>query len=85
MSGKAIFRFSAENEEIIIPRKCIVGSLLDAKVFVLSGESVMKKSVSASNLNENETLIHSGINPGDEIVLSGQINLEVGSKVKVIK
>jgi multidrug efflux pump subunit AcrA (membrane-fusion protein) len=44
----------------------------------------MKKPVSATNLNENQVLVHSGINPGDKIVLSGQINLETGSKVNVL-
>lgn len=84
MSGKAVFGFSAAIEEIIIPRKCIVGSILNAQVFVLSGDSVTKKSVSAANLDENRVRVHSGIHPGEKIVLSGQINLEQGSKVKVI-
>jgi RND family efflux transporter MFP subunit len=84
MSGKAVFRFSAKKEEIIIPRKCIVGSILNAQVFLLSADSVLKKPVSATNLNENQVLVHSGINPGDKIVLSGQINLETGSKVNVL-
>jgi len=53
-------------------------------VFLLSADSVMKKPVSATNLNENQVLVHSGINPGDKIVLSGQINLETGSKVNVL-
>jgi len=84
MSGKAVFKLSAEDEEIIIPRKCVVGSILNAQVFVLSGESVIKKPVTATNLNQNEVLIHSGINAGDKIVLAGQINLEQCSKVMVI-
>lgn len=84
MSGKAVFKFFNEDKKIIIPRKCLVGSILNAQVFVLSGDSVLKKTVTASNLNENEVILHSGINAGDKIVLAGQINLEQGSKVKVI-
>lgn len=84
MSGKAVFRFLAAKEEIIIPRKCIVGSILNAQVFVLSGDSVLKKPVSAANLDENRVVVHSGIHSGDKIVLSGQINLETGSKVNVL-
>jgi membrane fusion protein, multidrug efflux system len=84
MSGTAVYSFFSENEEIIIPRKCLLGSILDAQVFVLSGDSVTKKTVTATNLSENEVLIHSGINVDDKIVLAGQINLEQGSKVKVI-
>lgn len=84
MTGKAVFRFSALEEEIIIPRKCIVGSILNAQVFVLTGDSVVKKPVSAANLDENRVVVHSGIHSGDKIVLSGQINLETGSKVTVL-
>jgi RND family efflux transporter MFP subunit len=84
MSGKAVFRFSENEEEIIIPRKCIVGSILNAQVFVLFGDSVLKKPVSATNLDENRVVVRSGIHSGDKIVLSGQINLETGSKVNVL-
>jgi len=84
MSGTAVFSYFSESEEIIIPRKCLLGSILNAQVFVLSGDSVMKKTVKATNLNENEVLIQSGILADEKIVLAGQINLEQGSKVKVI-
>lgn len=84
MSGTVVFSYFSENEEIIIPRKCLVGSILNAQVFVLSGDSVMEKTVTAANLSDNEVLIRSGINVDDKIVLAGQINLEQGSKVKVI-
>ncbi|MCF8298824.1 MAG: efflux RND transporter periplasmic adaptor subunit [Saprospiraceae bacterium] len=84
MSGKAIFRFSDAIDGITIPRKCLVGSILNAKVFVITGNSAIKKSISATNLNENEVLIHSGLKSGENVVLAGQINLEEGTKVKII-
>lgn len=83
MSGTAVFELQSEKNEIIIPRKCLVGSITDPYIFVVQGDSVTKKSVSAASLDEYKVLIHSGINEGDKIVIAGQINLEQGSKVEV--
>ncbi len=84
MSGKASFENTMENAGIIIPRKCIVGSINNAKVFVLNGDSVALKEVKAITVNETETLITEGLLANEKVVLSGQINLQDGSKVKVI-
>lgn len=84
MSGKASFENNMKNAGIIIPRKCIVGSINDAKIFVLTGDSVISKMVKAMAINETETLITEGLLANEKVVLSGQINLQDGSKVKVI-
>lgn len=85
MTGVATFRIHDLSKQIIIPRKCIVGSVLVPRVFVLSGDSVLLKDISASRLDENSVIVNRGISEGDEIILSGQINLEVGTKVKVLQ
>lgn len=85
MSGVATFSIQTQENQIIIPRKCIVGSVLNPKVFVLSGDSVLSKEITAYLLNENSVVVRQGINEGDEIIVTGQINLEEGTKIKVLK
>lgn len=84
MSGKAFFENDMKNTGLVIPRKCIVGSIKDATVFILADDSVTSKAVEANAINENEVLITGGLSDNDKVVLSGQINLQNGSKVKVI-
>jgi hypothetical protein len=62
-----------------------VGSVQDATVYVLSGDSVLLKTVKASTVNESEVLITEGLTGNEKVILSGQINLQEGSKVKVIR
>jgi RND family efflux transporter, MFP subunit len=84
MSGKAIFTNETGNDGLVIPRKCIVGSVRDGKLFTASGDTVISKQVKARTLNEAEVLVTEGVTETDRIVLSGQINLQDGSKVRII-
>jgi RND family efflux transporter MFP subunit len=84
MGGKATFENDMKNSGLVIPRKCIVGSIKDAAVFILTEDSVISKTVEAITINETEVLITGGLSAKDKVVLSGQINLQNGSKVKVI-
>jgi RND family efflux transporter MFP subunit len=84
MSGKAVFENDLKNSGFVIPRKCIVGSIKDASVFILNADSVSAKKVEAIALNETDVLITQGLSTNDKVVLSGQINLQNGTKVKVI-
>lgn len=84
MSGKAIFENNMKEAGMIIPRKCIVGSVKDASLFIVKGDSVVSKKVNAVAVNESQVLITGGISPNEKVVLSGQINLQNGSKVNII-
>ncbi|MBN1789620.1 MAG: efflux RND transporter periplasmic adaptor subunit [Bacteroidales bacterium] len=84
MSGIAFFQNDIKTTGLVIPRKCIIGSIKDAAVFILSGDSVTSKAVEANAINETEVLITGGLSGNDSVVLSGQLNLQNGSKVKVI-
>lgn len=84
MNGKAVFTNDTGNDGLVIPRKCIVGSVRDGKVFIVRGDTVISKQVKGRTLNEAEVLITEGVTKTDRIVLSGQINLEDGSKIRVL-
>lgn len=84
MNGKVTFTDEISDSGLVIPRKCITGSLRDGKVFIVSGDTVVSKQVRALALNETEVLVTEGITGTDRIVLSGQMNLQDGSKVRII-
>lgn len=84
MSGRGSFMDETDEEALVIPRKCIAGSIREGKIFIVSGDSVIQRRVNALTLNENEVIVTEGISETDRIVVSGQINLEEGSKVRMI-
>jgi len=84
MSGKAVFESEMKSSGLVIPRKCVVGSIKDASVFLLTGDSVRSKNIKALPIDETTVLVTEGLSINEKVVLSGQINLQNGSKVKVI-
>lgn len=84
MSGQAVFVHEVNESGFVIPRKCITGSVRDGRVFIVHGDSVMSRQVKALSLNQTEALVMEGITETDRIVLSGKINLQEGSKVRII-
>lgn len=84
MNGKAVFTNETGDDGLIIPRKCIVGSVRNGKVLTVSGDTVSFRQVKARTLNETEVLVTEGITETDRIVLSGQINLQDGSKIRIL-
>jgi RND family efflux transporter MFP subunit len=84
MGGTATFLIADEKEAIVIPRKCIEGTIMEAQVFRLQDDTVKIQTIEASRLNEEQVIVHSGISAGEQIVTEGQINLKDGTKVRLI-
>ncbi len=82
--GYVKFNVNLSETGLTIPRKCIEGSINDAQVYIQQGDSVITRKVKATLLNETEVLVSNGLLPDDKVVLTGQINLEEGTRVKVI-
>jgi membrane fusion protein, multidrug efflux system len=84
MSGACMFEIVSQDSALVIPRKCIVGSIQEAAVFIQDGDSVTLQAITADPLNESDVLVVNGLSLREKVVVSGQINLRTGSKVKVI-
>lgn len=84
LAGQARIELSLADSGLVIPRKCIEGSINKAQVYILQGDSVVSKKVEAISVNASEVLVTEGLSAHDSVILSGQINLEHGSKVKAI-
>lgn len=95
MYGEAFFDLGKQEEAIIVPKDCIVGSLKNAKVYVVNG--VVSGDTDNGGMVELRNIIVgadngsgfvpvlSGLTEGETVVKTGQINLQNGMKVKVIK
>jgi len=86
MYGKAYFENLSTTEAIFIPRSAIVGSVNDAKVYTVTADSTVKfVPVTVGGYQGNNIEIKEGLQPGDQVVVMGQINLREGVKVSVVQ
>jgi membrane fusion protein, multidrug efflux system len=83
MTGTVNFKGGASRQVLAIPREAIVGSLQDAKVYVVADGKAVLKQVVTGSVFEHYVHIKEGLEVGDEIVVSGQINLQDGMKITV--
>lgn len=85
MFGTATFSFEGKRNVIMIPRNAIVGSIRSPKVYVVENNKAMLKDVSVGSARDKEVEITSGLNPGEIVVTSGQINLDNNAAVRVVR
>ncbi len=83
MFAKAVFSEDIA-ETLVIPRAAIISSIQSPEVFQIQNNRAQKKSIEIDYSNSEIVEVTNGLNPGDTIVLSGQINLVDGTKVKVV-
>lgn len=74
------------DKKLFVPRKAIIGSIKDAQVFTLNGDStVALKNIEVQNQSGDEVMVLKGLEGHDKVVTTGQINLKQGNKVRVIE
>jgi RND family efflux transporter MFP subunit len=81
MFGRVSFTSIQNNTLLVMPREALVGSIKDAKVFVVEGGIAKIKNVLIGNAFENWLEIKGGLKSGDKIVVNGQNNLQDNDKV----
>lgn len=83
MAGTAFFEGGSSREVLAIPRESIVGNLQDAKVYVVENGKAILRTLQTGPVFGDMVQIREGLNLGEEIVVSGQINLEDGMTISV--
>jgi membrane fusion protein (multidrug efflux system) len=69
-----------------IPREALVGSIKNAKVYVITAGSIARlKPITVGNDNGNFLEVVSGLSEGENVVTSGHINLGDSTRVSIIK
>ena len=87
MYGTANFTGGAAQKVAVktIPRVAFVGGVANNQVFVVKDGAVTLTKIVSGRIFGDEVEVLDGLNEGDIIVTSGQINLTSGSKVTPIK
>lgn len=82
MYGTAHFEQEEEQMAILIPRTAFVGSVSANEVFKMTADSTARiHQVTAGRIIGEEVEVLAGLQPGDVIITSGQVNLSEGTKV----
>ena len=85
MTGKVKFTFGGTKEALTIPLKCLAGSIKDPKVFVVQDGKAKLTKIQIGAVDDDKIEIVSGLTEGMNVVKTGQLNIDNGSKVKIIK
>lgn len=75
-----------QGEKLFIPRRAIVGSIKEAKVFILKSDStVVSRDIRVQNQSGDNIQVLEGLKANEKVITTGQINLKDGQQVRVIK
>ncbi len=85
MFGLVHFRSVSRANKIIIPREAVIGSIQDAKVYVVEKGIAKLRSVNVGNEFGTNVEITSGITEGEIVVVNGKNNLQDNASVIVRK
>lgn len=86
MFGTAVFNFPAQAPSILIPRSSFIGSVSGNQVFTLKSDTTATlRKVIAGRVIGDQVEVLQGLEEGETVITSGQINLMEGSKVSIVK
>jgi membrane fusion protein (multidrug efflux system) len=86
MYGTAEFASNQQKQTLkIVPRNAFVGSVSSNEIFVIENGTAKLKKVTAGRILGDKVEILNGLSDGETVITTGQINLQDGSKVEVIK
>ncbi len=81
MYGRATFRFEENREVMLVPRTAFIGSVNSNEVYVArDGKAVLRK-VKAGRILGEQVEVLEGLQAGEQVISSGQINLQDGSSI----
>jgi len=84
MFGTALFTSNQPREALLIPRNAVVGSIKIPRVYVVENNKAVLKDIQIGTANDKEVEVTSGLNEHEQLVISGQINLDNHVAVSVV-
>jgi membrane fusion protein, multidrug efflux system len=70
-------------EKIIISKSSIVGSMESPVVFLAKNGKAVKTALVTGQSNDKSIEVLKGLSAGDQVIISGQLNLKDGDEVKI--
>jgi hypothetical protein len=85
MYGTAHFVFAQQAPAILIPRAAFVGSVSSNEIFTVNAGKAALRKVVAGRIFGDKVEVLEGLAAGEQVIITGQINLVNGSPVSIIK
>ncbi|SEQ17523.1 efflux RND transporter periplasmic adaptor subunit [Flavobacterium urocaniciphilum] len=86
MYGTAQFSSNQQKQNLmVVPRNAFVGSVSSNQIFVNENGVAVLKNVVAGRILGDKVEIVKGLNNGDQVVVTGQLNIVDGTKLEIIK
>lgn len=89
MYGTALFKTSigggSEQSMLTVPAESFVNGVSSGQLFLAQNGVAKLTKVQVGKVYGDKVEILSGLKPGDQVITSGQINLDNGSKINIIK
>ncbi|MBS7230220.1 efflux RND transporter periplasmic adaptor subunit [Flavobacterium psychroterrae] len=86
MYGTANFASKQQKQHLmVVPRNAFVGSVSSNEIFVVENGIAKLKKVTAGRILGDQVEIVSGLSDGQTVIVTGQINLQDGNTVEIIK
>jgi membrane fusion protein (multidrug efflux system) len=83
MLAEVSFAVGSLEKGLSIPVSALVGSAKQGKVFVAKGNQVELRSIRAGITTAEKVQVVEGLQAGEQVVTSGQLNLEQGSPISI--
>jgi RND family efflux transporter MFP subunit len=79
--------FNMESVEtgLSVPVSALVGSPNDAKVYVVNGTKAEQRHIKTGKVTSTKVQVTEGLKEGDQVIISGQLNLENGTTISINK
>ena len=84
MFGTASFEFQQADDALFMSRDALAGSIKEPTVYEFMDSLAVVRKVTIGEIFDEEVLILSGLEEGDKVVVTGQINLKDSTKVRDI-
>ncbi|MEO8535370.1 MAG: efflux RND transporter periplasmic adaptor subunit [Flavobacterium sp.] len=86
MYGTANFASKQQKQQLmVVPRNAFVGSVSSNQIFVVENGIAKLKKVTAGRILGDQVEIINGLSDGQTVIVTGQINLQDGNTVEIIK
>lgn len=86
MYGTATFASKQQKQSLmVVPRNAFVGSVSSNQIFVVENGIAKLKKVTAGRIFGDTVEIINGLSDGETVIVTGQINLQEGNTVEIIK
>ncbi|MFW0737549.1 efflux RND transporter periplasmic adaptor subunit [Flavobacterium sp. T12S277] len=86
MYGTANFASKQQKQHLmVVPRNAFVGSVSSNEIFVVEKGTAKLRKVTAGRILGDKVEIINGLTDGETVIVTGQINLQDGNSVEIIK